>query len=96
MNYFFPFNLNFLESGPAIVHELGFASAVYQVTILTAYRANPLAILAANPLHRHAEQNVLPQNIFQLNAGAFIEGDLGFSFINLDFLVVSSATSAGR
>jgi hypothetical protein len=58
------FNVNLLERRPTVVHQLGFATALYQVTILTAYRANPLAILAANPLHRHAEQNLLPQNIF--------------------------------
>ncbi len=89
LSYFLcPFNLNFLESGPAVVHEFGFASAVYQVTILTADRANSLALGAANPLHRHAEQHMLAQNIFQLDAAAFIEGDFGFSFINFDFSFV--------
>jgi hypothetical protein len=82
------FNLNFLESGPAVVHEFGFASAVYQVTILTADGAHSLALRAANTLHRHTEQNVLPQNIFQLNAAAFIKGDFGFPFIDFHFLFV--------
>jgi hypothetical protein len=79
------FNLYFFKSGPAVVHEFDFAFAVYQVTILTAGWAYPQALGAANTLHWHTEQHVLAQNIFQLNAAARIEGDLGFSFINLDF-----------
>jgi hypothetical protein len=58
------FGLQFLERGPAFIHELGFASAVYQVPILTAHWANPVTIGAANPLHRHAKQNMLPQYVF--------------------------------
>jgi hypothetical protein len=85
------FNLNLLESGPAVVHEFGFASAVYQVTILTADGAHPLALRSANTLHRHTQQNVLPQNILQLDAAAFIKGDFGFTFIDFHFLFVLGA-----
>jgi hypothetical protein len=81
------FHLYFFKSGPAIVHEFGLASAVYQVTILTAGGTDPLALGAANALHRHTEQNVLAQNIFQFNAAAFVESDFGFSLIYLYFFL---------
>jgi len=40
------------------------------------------------PLHRQREQNKLPQNILQLDPASLIEGDLGFPFVDLDFLSI--------
>jgi hypothetical protein len=79
-------SLQFLQFRPALIYSSNPTLAVNHVSILAADRADAQATLAANPLHRQREQNVLSQNIRQLEAGAFVKGDLAFALVDLYLL----------
>src|SRR5580704_19775349 len=89
IGHLYSFDLKFLQRRPALIRRFGFTGAVRQVAVLAANGADPMTIFPANPLHRQREQNKLPQNIFQLHAASFIEGDFALSFADLYVLVVS-------
>src|SRR5580704_4122900 len=91
IGHLYSFDLKFLQRRPALIRRFGFTGAVRQVAVLAANGADAMTIFPANPLHRQREQNKLPQNIFQLYAAAFIEGDFTFSFVDLHILFVSGA-----
>src|SRR5258708_5030378 len=61
-------------------------AATHQIRVQAEHGTDIAAIFAADPLQRQREQNILPQNIFQLEAASLIEGDLGFPFVDLDFI----------
>src|SRR5579883_2386548 len=81
------FGLKFLQGRPAVIHLLGVTSTVDQVTILPANRTDPLALFAANSLHRHGEQHIFSQNILQFDTAAFIKSDLGLAGIDFDIFL---------
>src|SRR5579863_2674805 len=77
----------FFQRRPTVVHCLYFTAAPDEVAVLPANRTDALAILAAYALHRHREQNVLPQNIFQLQTASLVERDLRFALVDLHFVL---------
>src|ERR1700693_4368592 len=79
--HLYSFGLKFFECRPTVVHGPDCASAAHQVPILPADRTDPMAILTADLLHRHSEQNILSQDLFQFDPAPFIQGDLALSFI---------------
>src|SRR6185503_8250723 len=79
-------SLNVPERAPAIVHRLLAAIAPRFIAVSAANRTDTLAIGRADPLHREHQQNLLPQQFFQLEPGPFVEAHLGFPFIDSDFI----------
>src|SRR5665213_2450031 len=73
------FDVNVFERDPAIVARLNFASggisarAIGLVPIRPARRTDSFAGFAADGLHRELQQNLLPQDIFQHEAGQSIK-----------------------
>jgi hypothetical protein len=48
------------QSCPTVVHGFNFAVAMRLVAVLTAHRADALARVITDPLHRERQKNVLP------------------------------------
>jgi hypothetical protein len=85
-----------LESGeccPSFV-DLRFADTLLIVELCATPGANSFAVFSAYCLHRHPEQELLPQNVAQLNAVAFKETPVEIVGRELDFFFSTRALQA--
>src|SRR5579872_2070190 len=73
---------NLAQCAPAVVHRLYAAMADGFVTVLATYRANTLAVRRANALHRQQQQDLLPQNLFELHSRALVKSDFRFAVVD--------------
>ena len=79
-------NVQVFQRHPAIVAwMLRLAIAARFIAVCAANRADSFAGFAANPLHRELQQHLLPQYIFQLEAGQLIKSHFGLAFVDGDF-----------
>ena len=63
-----------------------FTMAGLLIQVLAAFRAKPLAAVAAQRSQRHRQEHLLPQNIFQQQTIALIVAYLGFCLGNGNFV----------
>src|SRR5271154_3264233 len=73
------FLLQILQGSPAVVGRPRTAVASRLIAICATYRADALAVLLADPLHRQGQQDLLLNYVGDLDAESFIKPDLGFS-----------------
>ena len=98
-DFLFPYSSDFKcvnLSKPSIGrHRDGLAAAMRFVAVRAAHRADAFAVLAAHPLHRELQQQLLPHYVFQLEAGQLVKSHLRLALVDRHFLARLPPRSTG-
>jgi hypothetical protein len=83
-------NADCLQGIPAIVTGMDFTVTIGFIAIASADRTNTFAGYAAHALHGKLKKNLLPQNLFQLEAGKLIESHLRLALVQRYFVFIDA------